>query len=74
MMKPKRCDAPTGRHDSAATRREQALCKAALESGDCDAMSDDEWVALCEAVAGAAGTDSSEGEYVQSGSGAKSAF
>ncbi|MBP8131776.1 MAG: hypothetical protein KA184_19530 [Candidatus Hydrogenedentes bacterium] len=55
MTKPKRSEAPTGRHDSASTRREQALCRAALESGECDAMTDDEWVALCESVASADG-------------------
>ncbi len=33
---------------SEATRREQELCAAALDSGEFDNMSDAEWVALCE--------------------------
>ena len=39
---------------SEGTRREQALCLAALESGDYDNLSDAEWVALCEELARAA--------------------
>lgn len=43
-----------------ATRRvqlndEQLLCNEALASGQFDAISDDEWVALCEKVAAKAG-------------------
>ena len=45
-------DHHTGRHESAGTRREQAFCMSALETGDYDAMSDKEWVSLCEEVAG----------------------
>jgi len=41
----------TVRHDSMATHREQALCMLALESSKYDAMSDDEWVFLCEKIA-----------------------
>jgi len=41
----------TGRHETVATCREQALCLAALESGEYDGMTDKEWVLLCEEVA-----------------------
>lgn len=41
-----------GRQQSEATLREQALCMLALESGECDDMSDSEWIALCEKIAG----------------------
>lgn len=35
-------------HDTNAMRREQELCRLALESDIYDTMSDDEWVSLCE--------------------------
>lgn len=47
------------RHSSDAERREQALCADALSSGEFDAMSDDEWVLLCERAARTA----ENGEY-----------
>ncbi|HIJ72884.1 MAG TPA: hypothetical protein HPP83_02175 [Candidatus Hydrogenedentes bacterium] len=50
-MKHNRCNPPIGRQKSLGTRREQALCIAALESGACDGMTDKEWVTLCEEVA-----------------------
>ena len=34
-----------------ATQREQALCLLAAESGEYDAMTDEEWVRLCEKTA-----------------------
>jgi hypothetical protein len=40
----------TVRHGLTATHREQALCMAALESREYDAMTDEEWVSLCEKV------------------------
>lgn len=39
-----------GRHSSASSQREQALCVEALESGEFDNLSDAEWVALCERI------------------------
>ncbi len=39
------------RHDTDASRREQELCVNALETGDFDEMSDQEWVAMCERIA-----------------------
>jgi hypothetical protein len=41
----------TVRHDSVATHREQALCLIALQSHEYDAMTDEEWVSLCEKIA-----------------------
>lgn len=43
--------AVVNRHHSEASRREQALCIDALDSGKYDDMSDAEWVALCERIA-----------------------
>jgi len=40
----------TVRRGLTATHREQALCMAALESCEYDAMTDEEWVSLCEKV------------------------
>jgi len=40
-----------GKYDSGASRREQALCMHALETGDFDNMTDAEWLALCEQIA-----------------------
>jgi hypothetical protein len=34
-----------------ALNEEQILCNAALESSEFDAISDDEWVAMCEKAA-----------------------
>jgi len=42
---------PTGRYDSEYAQREQALCKAAVESHKYDSLSDEEWVRLCETAA-----------------------
>ena len=50
-MTTKRHHAQAGRHESASIRREQALCVGAMESGEYDAMSDTEWVLLCEMTA-----------------------
>lgn len=74
MTKPKRSEAPTGRHDSASTRREQALCRAALESGECDTLSDEEWIALCEEVAGAVEANASPEKCLQAASDKGEAF
>jgi hypothetical protein len=40
-----------GRHDSNSSRREQALCRAALVSEEFDELTDQEWVAMCERIA-----------------------
>lgn len=40
-----------GRRDRNGILREQALCMAALESGEYDSLSDNEWVELCERTA-----------------------
>ena len=49
-MSKKTCAHTTVRHDWAATRREQALCLAALDSHEYDKLSDDQWVSLCEKI------------------------
>lgn len=38
-------------HDSTLTNPEQALCQLALESGDYDELTDEQWVSLCEQIA-----------------------
>ena len=50
-MKRKPLDPSTRRDASAGLRREQALCVAALASGEYDNMTDKEWVAMCERIA-----------------------
>lgn len=39
------------RHDSSASRREQELCRDALDTGQYDELTDQQWVAMCERIA-----------------------
>ena len=50
MGRRKKTDSPMS-GGSAASRREQALCIDALESGEYDDLTDKEWVAMCERTA-----------------------
>jgi hypothetical protein len=49
--KNRRPQSGSDRHISEAERREQALCRAALDAGKYDNLSDAEWIALCEQIA-----------------------
>lgn len=41
----------TKREQDRSILREQALCNEALESGEYDSISDDDWILLCERIA-----------------------
>jgi len=58
----------TGRGREDSLRSEQIFCLKALESGEYDTMSDQEWVAECERVAAGIrhGGDSHESEFQES--------
>lgn len=55
MLSPEQTASPKTAPRRVQLNDEQILCNEALESGQFDTISDDEWVALCEKVAAKSG-------------------
>ena len=56
-MKKRNAVTGMGRYDSEECQREQALCRAALDSDAFDELTDRQWVAMCEQAARAKGQE-----------------